>query len=497
MQLIFLDRYHAIPDGIRVKYPHVTLKRDTWNDYGFETLFVAKLFPTRDKKDAVSLGGVKIATRGLVASDPSMRSILTGERDGLDETFISLGQSEAYYTDLAKLTLDEQADYAKSMRDVVMLRIPEGELETEEVYRVSFLRSASAVEARDVGAKLFGLPEEALVQSFVYETHLTGAPAPHTIAFDFDADSQLPHRINVLVGVNGVGKTQLMANLAVLLSRFENKSVTVQRTGKGETFEDLGSLVPRPSVYGVIAVSFSAFDDFAIPSTKDMRDFHYAYCGLRTSENGTLSQADLARKIPRAIRKMDEAQANILREALRMVMPGRVLREALPVSRKLYAQLSAGQRIVINIVCDLVLNIRPRSLVLLDEPETHLHPQLLTSLLAILNDILLQYDSFAVIATHSPIVVQQVLAKRVAIVRRLADDLPNVGRPSTETFGENLTEIVRSVFDSVESDRDYQDVLDKLLAENDRDAAAVERLFGGKLGMNAQIYLHSVGRRKK
>lgn len=157
-----------------------------------------------------------------------------------------------------------------------------------------------------------------------------------------------------------------------------------------------------------------------------------------------------------------------------------------------YKSLSAGQRIVLNIVSDLVLNLRKRSLVLLDEPETHLHPQLITTLISALSEILNEMDAFAVVATHSPIVVQQVLANRVHVVHRIEGEAPLITPPPAETFGENLSEIVRLVFDANESDRDYQEIIDRLFQEHGRDAAAVRKIFGGPLGFNAELYLNSL-----
>jgi predicted ATP-binding protein involved in virulence len=162
----------------------------------------------------------------------------------------------------------------------------------------------------------------------------------------------------------------------------------------------------------------------------------------------------------------------------------------------LYERLSAGQRIVLNIVCHVVTNIRRDSLLLIDEPETHLHPKLATTLLSIINDLLETFQSVAIVATHSPLVVQQIPSRRVHIVQRHASQ-PVVSKPRIECFGENLTDIAREVFQAVESDRDYEQVIDKLLAENNNDSKLVERLFEGGLGLNARIYLVSRARQAK
>ena len=50
-------------------------------------------------------------------------------------------------------------------------------------------------------------------------------------------------------------------------------------------------------------------------------------------------------------------------------------------SRKLFLTYSTGHKIALLIVTGLLANMEPYSLVLVDEPETHLHPPLLAALM--------------------------------------------------------------------------------------------------------------------
>jgi predicted ATPase len=488
MLIVFLDRYHAWPEGVEPQYPCIKLRRNTWNDYGFETLFNADFCPSEDDESWTSLGAVKIGRRGYAASEPGMRKILSGAMTTLGDDWFSLGQSRHFYEILGEQTLILRNAYAQAMRDIPMLQLAVDELEIEEIYRVSLLRSSGALEALDYARDQFGIAV-ALEESFEFRTRI--APSgDHAVNFDFSLQGGLPHRINVLVGVNGVGKTQLMARLAIALGRYEEKDVAKEREAKGESFEVVGTLKPRPSFYGVIAVSFSAFDDFAVPRAADTNALQYAYCGIRRPKGGLYSEKQLARRIPSLLRKMPPERQDLFAAALEQLLPS--VRRELPTGHAFYNQLSAGQRIVLNIVSELILHLEPRSLVLLDEPETHLHPQLLATLMSVINVILQELDCYAIVATHSPIVVQQVLARHVHIVQRADPAPPVVRNPPSETFGENLSEIVRLVFDSVESDRDYHNVLDELLDANDRDPERVRALFEGRLGLNASIYLDSL-----
>lgn len=57
----------------------------------------------------------------------------------------------------------------------------------------------------------------------------------------------------------------------------------------------------------------------------------------------------------------------------------------------------------------------PNSLLLFDEPETHLHPNMIFKLVKSLYKILETEESYAIIATHSPIIIQQVPSKNILI----------------------------------------------------------------------------------
>jgi len=487
MHLVFMTaRPISLPADFDGQYPCVRLRKNDWNDYGFETTFQAMLCPTEDTDTWVDLGGVKIGRYGYTTDDPSMRSILNGTMEALPTEYFSLGQAPSYYDDLAEAAPAVRASYATAMRDIPIMAIDAEALEKEEVYRVSLLRTSRALQALDHGRELFSA-QAAPVEQFEFRAKI-GRNGDHVVPFDFRPVQGLPHRINVLVGVNGVGKTQLMARLAVALSSFEEESVAEARTAAGETFEDAGVLIPRPSFYGVVAVSFSAFDDFELPKRSDSVRYQYTYCGIRKPEGGLLDEKSLAARIPAAIRKMNDAQQVLLLQAMAVAMP-QLAWETLPKGQGFYGRLSAGQRIVLNIISDLVLYLGKRTLVLLDEPETHLHPQLISTLMSVLAVILEELDCFAIVATHSPIVVQQVLARHVHVLQRMDAAPPMVSNPPSETFGENLSEIVRLVFDSVESDRGYQDVIDRLLEVEDADAVAAR--FEGRLGLNARLYLES------
>jgi predicted ATPase len=153
--------------------------------------------------------------------------------------------------------------------------------------------------------------------------------------------------------------------------------------------------------------------------------------------------------------------------------------------------LSSGQRMVISIFADLLANIEKQSLVLFDEPEAYLHPTLLSTLMRLLDDILHAFDSYAIVATHSPIVVQEIPSRSVHVLERDGCEV-SVLPLEIESLGENLTQIVDDVFAMNEDDKNYESILKRLAS--DRSFDDIVSLFGGRLSLNARLFLQSLYR---
>jgi predicted ATP-dependent endonuclease of OLD family len=92
-----------------------------------------------------------------------------------------------------------------------------------------------------------------------------------------------------------------------------------------------------------------------------------------------------------------------------------------------------------------VQTVDERTLVLLDEPEAHLHPPLLSAFVRALSDLLIQRNGVAIVATHSPVILQEVPTNCVWKLRRAGAEL-RAERPDIETFGDNVGVLTREAF---------------------------------------------------
>lgn len=491
MDLFIRDRRSRTPLS-DPSYPCVVLERDDWNDYAYYTQFGVQLRLSPD--ETVDLHGVKVMQAGQLEGFANRPFNAVSSEHRVPKEMLgaicSLASSEKYYDSLAALDIDIARSVLSSLRDAAYLPDVRNAFQYEQCFKVSLLRETSARQLLDSAGARFGTARQ-MTSRFAARIRLDGASSPHEFDFDFEPRGSVPRRVHSIVGLNGVGKTQVMAKLAMLLSRFSKKAIKDKRS----TLQSEDVLDPSPSIYTVVAVSFSAFDEFERPTLKQGEKFKYSYCGLQTQSGRLKSKEDLLNDI----QTMVSAEMAPEKRALLKNVLGNLVRVAdidefvdhPKLHAVLYERLSAGQRLALNCICHILARIEPRTLILFDEPELHLHPQLLTGLLSSLAEILVSQDSFAIIATHSPLVIQQLPKECVHVIRR--DRMtPMVLRPTFQTFGESISEITRFVFASTEADRDYRSVLDRMFAEEKGDIDKVRQLFGGQLSLNADIYLESL-----
>jgi predicted ATP-dependent endonuclease of OLD family len=157
-------------------------------------------------------------------------------------------------------------------------------------------------------------------------------------------------------------------------------------------------------------------------------------------------------------------------------------------AKKLFKKLSSGHAIVLLTITRLVELVDERTLVILDEPESHLHPPLLSAFIRAVADLLGKRNGVAIIATHSPVVLQEVPMSCVWKLRR-SGVVSVAERPTIETFGENVGVLTSEVFglevtlsgfyrlleNAVTAGLDYEEVIDRFGDQLGSEARAITR----------------------
>ncbi|MEO1254486.1 MAG: AAA family ATPase, partial [Bacteroidota bacterium] len=157
---------------------------------------------------------------------------------------------------------------------------------------------------------------------------------------------------------------------------------------------------------------------------------------------------------------------------------------------QIYNELSSGHKIVLLTVTKLVELVDDKTLVLLDEPETHLHPPLLSSFMKSISDLMIKRNAVAIIATHSPVVLQEVPKSCVTIVNRFNTKY-TVYRPSIETYGETISRLTREIFQLEVLDSGFYKTISDYLKQNPSYDNLVDE-FDEQLGSEAKILARSI-----
>jgi predicted ATP-binding protein involved in virulence len=129
-------------------------------------------------------------------------------------------------------------------------------------------------------------------------------------------------------------------------------------------------------------------------------------------------------------------------------------------------------------------------LVLIDEPEAHLHPPLLSSFMRSLSDLLIDTNAISIIATHSPVVLQEVPRSCVWKLHRSGTEA-RVERLEIESFGENAGVLTQEVFGLEVTDSGFHSILKKAVENNNTYEAAV-RYLNNSIGLEGRAILRSL-----
>jgi ABC-type branched-subunit amino acid transport system ATPase component len=480
------------------------LVRDQWNDWF--TYVTQYRLVVEDAGRRHVVGDVKI---GEFGQEKRPSADIPAMFDALGEQFFSLGQDDTYYENLNALGPDTRDAVLAALRDVAADTALFERAQREPVMRESLLRYVREVTVRTQFSRIARGDARLTPYRFSYVTaDGEGSRASVELQFRVRPDSHPPTNIHVLVGRNGVGKTHLLGGMTRALLGGSAAA------GADGAFTDSSGGEAESLFAGLVTVTFSAFDTVPPLSAQQLSDaaLSYAYVGLqRVDHAGTLlppkGPADLGAEFDSSLAVCIQSSARRARwrRALATLEADPLFEEAgvsqlLEVggsddvdrdtagpiaaeARALFDRMSSGHKIVLLTITRLVELVDERTLVLLDEPESHLHPPLLAAFVRALSDLLTQRNGVALIATHSPVVVQEVPSVCVWKLRRTGREL-RAERPDIETFGENVSVLTREIFRLEVTHTGFHRMLSDAVATG-LSYEEVQEFFGDQLGAEA------------
>lgn len=513
MTLTFYCGTH--PDhAVNVAY----LISNNWDDFCYKTLFKLVVFDAEGERKRI--GNLKI---GFVGQDHGWTSeVIPGQFNALPENFYSLGQDADYYKNIVDhLSQKTAIAVLVSLRDVVHNAECFRVAEAEDVFSTSLMRSVSRSSIEHQFKRILNHEAPLTDYKFFYEKAANERYSGIKVEFTVEPDAKPSSNIHILIGRNGVGKTTLLNSMVDALLPERG---SVEETGY---FASMASFVtdisPLDDDYfaGIVSISFSAFDPFLPPPDQSDTNvgLRYYYVGLkkRLGSQGTSTVAlkekeDLCRDFifslrvcfsltakqerwSNAVMKL-ESDFNFAAMELRSLVDLHTADETSDRQQfserasALFMQMSSGHAIVLLTITKLIETVEEKTLVLIDEPESHLHPPLLSAFTRALSDLLINRNGVAIVATHSPVVLQEVPKSCVSILRR-SRLTASVDRPEKETFAENVGVLTREVFGLEVSKSGFHSLLETSVAEG-RNYEDVVQEYQDQLGFEGRAILRSM-----
>lgn len=471
---------------------YCVLDKDIWDDFGFMTQFHLRYIKNNE---VTYLGPIKIAFKDD-SSIKDFRSYIPQSFIKLDQRFFSLGGNGTYYKNIKKLNPKTRRKILTALNDLAF-NINSFNILYEEnltVIHNSLMREFFVDEIRGKYNRLANGKPELTEFSFSFE-YFNDENRQVNVSFDVKPNSLPPTNLHVVIGGNGVGKTNFLNKI---LKEYFNNNLDLTK---------------------VIYFSYSPFDKpFKGIIEDDIVDYDYAFYGLLKSpfnntENTLHGGLDLERQFLESFIECMKSVSKTQRwlEMLKILTKNDdyltdifsylLDQEENEIDNEkmieVYRFLSTGHKIIIKSLTHLVNSVTEKSLILYDEPETYLHPPLISAYLRAMSWLLIDRNAIGILTTHSPIILQEVPKSCVwKILRR--GDVFNALRLETETFGENISLLNYEVFNLTVSNSSFIDLLEtevrNIIKEHPQKTNIeifnqVIRIFKGELGTEARSHL--------
>jgi len=444
------------------QYPCVELvHNDGWNDYDYKDWYGLWYFV--DPHTAAFLGDVKIMTRQEKTTSEALGKGFEGQ---LDDSFCSLGLNTNYYANLYQYFEDKGLlyDLMRNLRDCAYEpRIYEEFCELYE-FRKALMREMSSQEAQKFGWTL--LNGRQLGDAYIF-SYLSRIKRPDESMQDILLNVQFPFecpdykRTMCIIGENGMGKTQLLCGLTESLVN----AVSTR-------FNKL------PLFNGCLVICSTPYDKYPPATPKDK--IHYLKISVEQTKHDLIDELGMSIELIKErpsiggknmielyYQTIVDQIGEVVKPILEWVEDPKVPWEGEYVYRdkelrRVIDIMSSGQLHLFSLITQIYTNIHFSTLLIIDEPEVHLHPHTVVEFMKILANILTRFRSFAIIATHSPLIVREVISKNVQVLQEVDNHLQLVSVPYN-TFGEDITTLYYKIFDYDIKDSFFTHVIKQMI----------------------------------
>ena len=458
-----------------------------WTDYEYHTWFC--LFYFASEADRRMIGELKLMNS---EQDNTMDALPEEFDEPLDDSFCSLGIKTDYYIGLRQELENEQLikEVQHYLCDCTFEPAIYDQHRDERIFNVSLMRDLSAMDALQEGQSLAMGIEPDEMYSFSYTYH-----PKYDNSLYADWKVHIPYkplkfmRTFGIIGINGVGKTQILSSF-----------ITDLLAQKVDNFKSL------PHFKNIIVICSTPFDSYPVEK-QDTREIVYRLCCLE--QDKTLTLDGIKQNLNRIMKQptvehvsMLTVWVDLIREYVDSAFVDHVVILKRDADGSEYYDingddlgsnvniLSSGQLHILSLVTYICANIHYRSLLFIDEPEVHLHPHITMEFMAMLSGLLSVFKSYAIIATHTPLVVREMAGKNVFLMQKMQDGIPQIAPVGFETLGEDVGTLYRNLFGYDEQSSYFKKMVDKL-CDRGKSYEEIVRYFqqGMNLNINARLII--------
>ena len=441
----------------------VLVQNDGWNDYSSFTWF--SLFYYDNDKNQHLIGDLKLMHE---EEADTYNVIKDGFSEPLDEHFCSLGLDTRYYYNIVKKIANPETikQLLYYLRDCTQDgRIYERFNNTDR-FKNSLFRDMASQEAYRAAGYIIHDDDPDTAFSFTYNYHAIYNP-DQCCKWEVSFQQQKPSYLRTVgvIGENGVGKTMLLTSLV--------KDILQETTPE--------SLNKKPRFQTCVAICSSERD--RLLQVKSHSDVYYYSCCLKQKDCETFDLMRSAIEDNIMTRPMLYRRSITKRyyETLQEHLSDEIIKdlfifntdenddekEILNITHleHLINILSSGQLQVFELITYIYAHIHLSSLLVFDEPEVHMHPSFIMNFMPLLNRLLKEFKSFAIISTHTPLLIRELVQQNVYRMALDPERNPSVERVAFRTFGEDISVLYHNIFEYNESKSYFRQVIRQMINE--------------------------------
>lgn len=444
------------------------LVHEKWDDYGYNYLY--EVHYTDNNNNFFFLGETRI-----MSEEPLEEILKRNDYKCLDDNCVSLGLY-SFYENLLELEDENVKKYLlESIKDCIYIRELYDKFKDKEGMNMSLLRNTYGYEEVYKEYSVLLKKGEYIQTPFNLDMQLD-SNNEQTIKINVIPDSTPPTNIHAIIGRNASGKTQL---LEAIIKDYKNNifSNNHENTIKNNIYKNFKLCKNEFNIIfeKIIYIPINLNEELKNIGKKiviiDRYNIENDY--LKQSLKKCLLQNSKRKLWVEAIKQL-ETDPLFKELDLTYIFDKNKSEESLNNIIKKYELASSGHKYIILSITKIVEIIDPKSLLLIDEPENHLHPPLLSSFIRALSYFLRKRNGFCILATHSPVVLQEIPKSCVYYLRRYGNEF-SIETPDIETFAENVGTLTSEVFklefensgfysmlsDEVKNNNSYKEILAK------------------------------------